>query len=134
MQSIRTSLLTLVLFLFIWTMTFGQDIDKDLIVGKWKFVKATMGPMEKDYQYNGDPLVTFERNGKWITEDYNPKYRQSGSWKIENKVLIRDPELSGMGDVEPYQRGIEKLTNTELVLYALSPGGLRTITFYFTRL
>jgi hypothetical protein len=122
------------LFLFSWATTLGQEIDQNLILGKWQFVKATTGPTEIEYKYNGDPLLTFKKNGSWITEDTNPKYRQSGSWKIENNMLIRDPEISGLGDIGPYTRVIDKLTDKELVFYALTAEGERTFTFHFKKL
>jgi hypothetical protein len=133
MQSFRTYLVALFILTFTWTIALGQEVDIDLIIGKWKFVKATTSQTEQAYRYNGDPLLTFEKGGHWITEDTNPKYRQSGSWKIENNLLIRDPEVSGLGDIGPYPRVIEKLTKTELVFYA-SDKGVRTFTFYFTRI
>ena len=133
MKPSRIYLLNLFLLVISCTIALSQDIDKNLIIGKWKFVKATTGGYERDYQYNGNPLLTFEKNGKWITEDTNPNYRQSGTWKIENNILIRDPEISGMGNIGPYPRIIDKLTQTELVFYA-SHEGVRTFTFYFTRL
>ena len=134
MQNFKTCLLALFLLTFSWTIALGQEVDKNLIIGKWKFVKTTVGPHELAYQYNGDPLLTFEKNGNWITEDINPKYKQSGSWKTENNILVRDPKISGLGDIGPYPRVIEKLTQTELVMYASTEDGARTITFYFIRL
>jgi len=134
MQSLRNPLLTLFLFLFSWTTSFGQDVDENLILGKWKFVNAALGQSEKDYNYNGNPLLTFEGNGTWITEDTNPKYRQSGIWKIEKNILVRDPEVSGLGDIGPYTRAIEKLSDSELVFSAVTTEGVRTITFYFTKI
>ncbi len=132
MQPFRTLVTAVFLLLFTWTTALGQKVDKDLLIGKWKFVKATTGQTELDYRYNGVPLLTFEKDGHWITEDTNPKYRQSGSWKIERNLLIRDPEVSGLGDIGPYSRVIDKLTNTDLVFYA-HDNGARTFTFYFTK-
>jgi hypothetical protein len=133
MQSFRTYLVALFILTFTWTKAYGQEVDKDLIIGKWKFIKATTGQTEIYFRYNGDPLLTFEKGGHWITEDTNPKYRQSGSWKIENSLLIRDPEVSGLGDIGPYSRVIDKLTKTDLVFYA-HDNGARTFTFYFIRI
>ena len=134
MKIFKITLLVLTLFLFSWTTPHGQEIDQNFIIGKWQFVKATTGPTEIEYKYNGDPLLTFEKNGSWITEDTNPKYRQRGSWKIENNILIRDPEISGMGDIGPYTRVIDKLTNKEFVFYASPAERGRTFTFYFKKI
>ncbi len=133
MQTLRTHLIAVFLLTFTSIIAFCQEVDKDLIIGKWKFVKSTTGQTELAYRYNGDPLLTFKKDGHWITDDTNPKYRQSGSWKIENNLLIRDPEVSGLGDIGPYSRVIEKLTNTELVFYA-EDKGVRTFTFYFIKI
>jgi len=133
MQNLKTSLIALMLFLFSWTTTLGQEIDQNLIIGKWQFVKVTTGPTEIEYKYNGDPLLTFEQNGRWVTEDYNPNFRQKGTWKLENKNLVRDPDKTEKRDIPPYPRKIEKLTDNELVLSALSPEGVRTFTFYFIK-
>ncbi|MGV3589934.1 MAG: hypothetical protein ACO1OF_23200 [Adhaeribacter sp.] len=133
MQHLRTFSVAFFLLTFSWTIALGQTLNENLIIGKWKFVKATTGETKVDFKYNGDPLLTFERGGHWITEDTNPKYRQSGSWKIENNILIRDPEVSGLGDIGPYTRVIDKLTETDLVFYA-PDNGARTFTFYFTRI
>jgi len=132
----QTTFIAALIFLLTFTgsKAWSQELDKNLILGKWKFVKATTSPGEKAYQYNGEPLLTFHKNGTWITDDTNPKYRQSGSWKIENKTLVRDPTISAMGDIGPYPREIEKLTNTELVLAAVTPEGFKTITFYFAKI
>jgi hypothetical protein len=132
MQPLSTLLIASFLIIFTWTTVFGQEVDKNLIIGKWKFVKTTTGPSQLYFKYNGDPLLTFEQNGNWKTEDTNPKYKQSGSWKIENNLLIRDPAVSGMGDIGPYSRVIDKLTKTDLVFYA-HDNGARTFTFYFTK-
>ena len=132
MQRLRIFSVAFLLLTFSWTIALGQEVDKDLIIGKWKFVKATTGQTEIPFQYNGEPLLTFEKGGHWITEDTNPKYRQNGSWKIENNLLIRDPKESGLGDIGPYPRIIDKLTKSELVFYAADKGA-RTFTFYFTR-
>lgn len=133
MQHITTFLVAVFLLTFSWTIALGQEVDKNLIIGKWKFVKTTIGQDEEEYEYNGDPLLIFEKNGSWITEDTNPKYRQSGSWKIENNILVRDPKVSGLGDIGPYSRVIEKLTQNELAFYVTADGA-RTFTFYFTRI
>lgn len=130
----KSFLVALMLLTFSWTIALGQEVDRNLIIGKWQFVKATRGQNEQAYQYNGDPLLTFDKNGNWTTEDINPNYRQSGSWKIENNILIRDPKISGMGNIGPYPREIEKLTNTELVLSSVTPDGIRRFTFYFKRI
>ena len=134
MQTYKTTLLALLLLFYCLTQVHGQEIDQNLIIGKWKFVKTTIGQPAKDYKYNGDPLLTFESNGRWITEDYNPNYRQRGTWKIEDKNLVRDPDKTENKDIPPYPRKIEKLTPTELVFSAFSVEGLTTITFYFTKI
>lgn len=134
MKNLWMPFFALLVLLSSCTPVFAQSVDKDLLVGKWKFVKATKGPDEKAFQYNGDPLLTFESSGRWITEDTNPNYRQSGTWKIEHNILVRDPEIAGSGDMQPYPRVIDKLTKTELVFYASPAAGVRTFTFYFTRI
>jgi len=134
MKPFRIPILAFVLFVFTWNLALGQEVDKNLIIGKWKFVKATIGYYEKDYQYNGEPLLTFDNNGRWSTEDSNPNYRQSGTWEIELNNLIRDPDKTEKRDIPRYARGIEKLTPNELVLSALSEAGLRTFTFYFIKI
>ncbi len=135
MQYTRTSLIALFLLTFSWTIVLGQEVDKDLLVGKWKFVKATTGHNQLDFNYNGDPLLTFEKDGSWIAEDTNPNYRQRGSWKVENNILIREAVVSGMPIKTPFTiiRIIEKLTATELIYYVATNEGVRTFTFYFAR-
>jgi hypothetical protein len=135
MQYTRTSLIALFLLTFSWTIVLGQEVDKDLLVGKWKFAKVTTGHDQQDFKYNGDPLLVFEKDGSWITEDTNPNYRQRGSWKVENNILIREAVVSGMSIKTPFTiiRIIEKLTATELIYYVATNEGVRTFTFYFAR-
>ena len=134
MQTLKASIFTLIILLCSWTHVQGQEIDKNLIIGKWKFVKATYGQPVKDYNYNGTPQLTFEKNGRWITDDSNPNYRQQGTWKIENNDLVRDPDKFATGDGGPYIRKIDKLTATELVLSAYPLNGAPTLTFLFKRI
>lgn len=134
MRTIKATFFTLIILLCLWTQAHGQDIDKKLIIGKWKFVKATYGQPVKDYNYNGTPQLTFESDGKWITDDINPKYRQQGTWKIEKKDLVRDPKVFATGEGSPYARKIDKLTETELVLSAYPVNGTPTLTFHFKRI
>lgn len=68
-----------------------KAIDEKLLVGKWKFVQATRGSLDNIAKYNGEPVLIFVKDGSWITEDKNPYYQQSGTWKIEGDSLIRDP-------------------------------------------
>lgn len=130
-------LLTGILYFFIISsIANGQtkSTDESLLVDKWKFVQLTKGSLDNKAEYNGQPILIFEKNGRWVTEDTNPYYQQSGTWEIKGDSLIRDPAKKQGKDHPSYSRKIEKLTEKEFIISADSYNGGRGFIWHFAKM
>ncbi|RDC64894.1 lipocalin-like domain-containing protein [Adhaeribacter pallidiroseus] len=138
----RSVILAIFLFLaFAYAQAQSPGIDKSLLIGKWQLVETTVGENGSPSGNKATSVLTIEKNGRWKSSDKMAVFRGSGTWKLEDSILIRVPDLqlknySGTREVH---RKITLLTPQKMVFVTTNhpeggQEGYPKYTFHLTRI